>query len=110
MSYKIITIPSFDKELKSLSKKHRSIKIDLAQLGKQLLENPKMGNEILQNCYKIRMAISSKGKGKSGGARVITYIYIQEETVYLLSIYDKSEHTTISDAVIRELISSLDSE
>jgi mRNA-degrading endonuclease RelE of RelBE toxin-antitoxin system len=72
--------------------------------------NPKIGNEILQNCYKIRMAITSKGKGKSGGARVITYIYIQEETVYLLSIYDKSEHTTISDAVIRELISSLDSE
>jgi mRNA-degrading endonuclease RelE of RelBE toxin-antitoxin system len=56
------------------------------------------------------MAITSKGKGKSGGARVITYIYIQEETIYLLSIYDKSEHTTISDAVIRELISSLDSE
>jgi mRNA-degrading endonuclease RelE of RelBE toxin-antitoxin system len=108
MSYKIITIPSFDKELKSLSKKHRSIKIDMAQLGKQLLDNPKMGDEILQNCYKIRMAIASKGKGKSGGARIITYIYIQEETVYLLSIYDKSEHTTISDTAIRELIKSLD--
>jgi mRNA-degrading endonuclease RelE of RelBE toxin-antitoxin system len=108
MSYKIITIPTFDKELKSLSKKHRSIKIDLALLGKQLLENPKMGDEILQNCYKIIMSIASKGKGKSGGARVITYIYIQEETVYLLSIYDKSEHTTISDAAIRELIKSLD--
>jgi mRNA-degrading endonuclease RelE of RelBE toxin-antitoxin system len=108
MSYKIITIPTFDKELKSLSKKHRSIKLDLAQLGKQLLENPKRGDEILQNCYKIRMAIASKGKGKSGGARVITYIYIQEETVYLLSIYDKSEHTSISDAVIRDLIKSLD--
>jgi len=86
MSYKIITIPTFDKELKSLSKKHRSIKVDLAYLGKQLLENPKRGDEILQNCYKIRMAIASKGKGKSGGARVITYIYIREETVYLLSI------------------------
>jgi mRNA-degrading endonuclease RelE of RelBE toxin-antitoxin system len=108
MSYKIITIPTFDKELKSLSKKHRSIKLDLAQLGKQLLENPRKGDEILQNCYKIRMAIASKGKGKSGGARVITYIYIQEETVYLLSIYDKSEHTSISDAVIRDLIKSLD--
>jgi mRNA-degrading endonuclease RelE of RelBE toxin-antitoxin system len=70
--------------------------------------NPKIGNEILQNCYKIRMAITSKGKGKSGGARVITYIYVQEETVYLLSIYDKSEHPTISDAVIRELIKNID--
>jgi mRNA-degrading endonuclease RelE of RelBE toxin-antitoxin system len=73
-----------------------------------LESNPKMGDEILKNCYKIRMAIASKGKGKSGGARVITYIYIQEETVYLLSIYDKSEHTSISDAVIRDLIKSLD--
>lgn len=78
-------------------KRHRSIKVDLAQLGKQLLENPKMGDEILQNCYKIRMAITSKGKGKSGGARIITYVYIQEETVYLFSFYDKSKHTTISD-------------
>jgi mRNA-degrading endonuclease RelE of RelBE toxin-antitoxin system len=56
------------------------------------------------------MAIASKGKGKSGGARVITYIYIQEKTVYLLSIYDKSDHTSISDAVIRDLIKSLDLE
>jgi mRNA-degrading endonuclease RelE of RelBE toxin-antitoxin system len=108
MSYKIISIPTFDKDLKSLSKKHRSIPKDYEKLLDDLELNPKMGDEILQNCYKIRMAITSKGKGKSGGARVITYIYIQEETVYLLSIYDKSEHTTISDAVIRELIKSID--
>lgn len=110
MSYKIISIPTFDKELKSLSKKHRSIPKDYEKLLDDLEINPKIGDEILQNCYKIRMAITSKGKGKSGGARVITYIYIQEETVYLLSIYDKSEHTAISDAVIRELIKSIDLE
>jgi mRNA-degrading endonuclease RelE of RelBE toxin-antitoxin system len=108
MSYKIISIPTFDKELKSLSKKHRSIPKDYEKLLDDLESNPKRGDKILQNCYKIRMAIASKGKGKSGGARVITYIYIQEETVYLLSIYDKSEHTSISDAVIRDLIKSLD--
>ena len=107
MSYKITTIPSFDKELKSLLKKHRSIKSDIASLGKDLLENPRMGIEIVENCFKIRMAISSKGKGKSGGARVITYVYIQDETVYLLSIYDKSEEQTISDKEIRDLIKSI---
>ncbi len=53
------------------------------------------------------MAISSKGKGKSGGARVITYVYIQSETVYLLSIYDKSDDENISDSEIRDLIKSL---
>jgi mRNA-degrading endonuclease RelE of RelBE toxin-antitoxin system len=107
MSYKIITIPSFDKELKVLSKKHRSIKTDLASLGEELLENPKMGNEILHNCFKIRMTIASKAKGKSGGARVITFVYIQDETVYLLSIYDKSDQEDISDKQLRDLIKSL---
>lgn len=108
MSYRITAIPTFDKELKSLSKKHRSIPKDYEKLLDDLEANPKMGTEIFQNCFKIRMAIASKGKGKSGGARIITYVYIQEETVYLLSIYDKSEHSTISDAVIRELIKSID--
>lgn len=107
MSYKITTIPSFDKELKSLLKKHRSIKNDLALLGAELLVNPKLGVEIIENCFKIRMAISSKGKGKSGGAQVITYVYIQNETVYLLYIYDKSDDETISDKDIRDLIKSL---
>ena len=107
MSYRITTIPSFDKELKSLAKKHRSIKLDLAQLGIELSETPKTGVEIIENCFKIRMAITSKGKGKSGGARVITYVYVQLETVYLLSIYDKSDEENISDKEIRDLIKSL---
>ena len=110
MSYKIITIPSFNKELKALLKKHRSIKTDIALLGKELSENPKLGIEILENCFKIRMAISSKGKRKSGGARVITYFYINDETVYLLSIYDKSDNESISDNEIRDLIKSIDFE
>jgi hypothetical protein len=69
-----------------------------------LEENPKKGDEIIQNCFKIRMAITSKGKGKSGGARVITFVYIQDETVYLLSIYDKSDKENISDKELRDLI------
>ena len=107
MSYKIITIPSFDRELKSLVKKHRSIPKDYEKLLDDLEKNPKMGNEILKDCYKIRMAISSKGKGKSGGARVITFVYVVHETIYLLSIYDKSDTDTISDNELRELIKSL---
>lgn len=108
MSYKLITIPTFDKELKMLFKKHRSIKNDIALLGLDLLENPKTGVEILENCFKIRMAISSKGKGKSGGARIITYVYVQNEIIYLLTIYDKSAVNNISDKEIRDLIKSLE--
>jgi mRNA-degrading endonuclease RelE of RelBE toxin-antitoxin system len=71
MSYKIIAIPSFNRDLKSLSKKHRSI--------------PKMSVEILENCFKIRMTISSKGKGKSGGARVISmFISKAKRFIYFL--------------------------
>lgn len=57
---------------------------------------------------KIRLAIESKGKGKSGGARVITYLYIKTETVYLLSIYDKSEKSDLTLNEIKEMLMSLD--
>jgi mRNA-degrading endonuclease RelE of RelBE toxin-antitoxin system len=64
MKYKVISIPHFDKEFKRLFKKHHSIKKDLANLVTELVKNPIMGNMITKNCYKIRMAITSKGKGK----------------------------------------------
>lgn len=107
MNYDIHTIAPFDKQLKRLSKKYPSIKNDIAKLGSELSENPVLGVEIFPNCYKIRLAIASKGKGKSGGARVITHIHISKNTVYLLSIYDKSEQNNISDNEIRELLASI---
>ena|SRR5258708_1647757 len=82
MSYKVISIPHFDKEFKRLSKKHHSIKKDLANLVTELVKNPIMGNMITKNCYKIRMAITSKGKGKSGGARIITYVIAPEKPFF----------------------------
>ena len=61
----------------------------------------------MPNCYKIRLAIKSKGKGKSGGARVITTVFVDEETVYLLDIYDKSEQSSISRAGLLTLLKDL---
>lgn len=107
MSYKIVPTHTFDRELKRLAKKHRSIKADVYELGKQLEENPTMGDEVIEHCYKIRMAITSKNKGKSGGARVITYIYVAQETVFLLSIYDKGKQEDISNHELKELIEAL---
>jgi mRNA-degrading endonuclease RelE of RelBE toxin-antitoxin system len=104
MSYSVVTIPPFDRQLKRLAKKYNSLKNDLAEFGKQLTDNPSMGKPIGQDCYKIRLAISSKGKGKSGGARIITHVYISDTTVYLLSIYDKSEQDNISDKELNELL------
>lgn len=67
-------------------------------------ENPLQGTSLGRNCYKIRLAISSKGKGKSGGSRVITNIVIADETVYLLSIYDKSEKENLTNKELAELL------
>lgn len=104
MSYKVKTIPRFEKELKRLSKKYPSLKSEYIQLIKELAKEPETGIALGNNCYKIRMSIASKGKGKSSGARVITYLQVLETTVFLLSIFDKSEKENIHDKEIKELI------
>ena len=107
MSYSIIATHEFKKELKSLVKKYRSLKSEFSNLIDELKENPQQGTAIGHNCFKIRLAISSKGKGKSGGARVITSVFITDKEVYLISIYDKSEKENISDTEIKKLIRNL---
>lgn len=107
MSYNIVVVPTFKKELKRLAKKYHSLKTDLAILFESLEKNPEQGTFLGKNCYKIRLSISSKNKGKSGGARIITNIVITEETVFLLSIYDKSEKDNLTDKELEDLISSI---
>src|SRR5258708_37714712 len=97
MNYKIETTSNFIKELKPLAKKYRSLKTDLLELNKSLKQDPTQGIALGQGCYKIRLQISSKGKGKSGGARIITCVKIINETIFLLSIFDKSISDNISD-------------
>ena len=89
-------------------KKYKSLTADLANLGQTLTDTPEFGTALGQNCYKIRMAIKSKGKGKSGGSRVITYVHISGETIYLLSIYDKSEKDNLDEGELAELLDVLD--
>jgi mRNA-degrading endonuclease RelE of RelBE toxin-antitoxin system len=107
MSYNIIAVPTFSRELKKLAKKYHSLKTDLAVLFDSLEQNPIQGTSLGKNCYKIRLAISAKGKGKSGGARVITNFVIAEETVYLLSIYDKSDKENLTNKELEELLESI---
>ena len=79
------------------------MKKDLTGLLESLTENPKRGTALGNNFYKIRLAIASKGKGKSSGARVITYLKVTTTTVYLTSIYDKSEKNTITDKELEQI-------
>lgn len=111
MSVEIIASCNFRKEAKRLLKKYPSLKGELQDLNALLAENPTSGIPLGYDCYKIRLAIKSKGKGKSGGARVITHVVLsirsvatQTQRVYLLSIYDKSEFASLSDNDLRKLI------
>ena len=104
MSYNIIITPNFERDAKPLFKKYKSLKNDLAALFESLGNEPLQGKPIGKDCYKIRLAISSKGKGKSGGARIITHLVFKDEIVYLLTIYDKSAIENLTDKEILELV------
>lgn len=103
MSYNVLFTENFRKEAKRLAKKHSSLKKDIEALIGSLEQEPKQGKPLGKDCFKIRIAISSKGKGKSGGARVITYVLIEDTEVHLLTIYDKSEKEDISAKELRML-------
>ena len=107
MSFKVKTTPRFEREIKRLSKKYHSVKSEYINLVNSLKLEPEQGTSIGNHCFKIRLSISSKGKGKSGGARLITYVQVIETTVYLLTIYDKSDQENISDKELEILIGRL---
>ncbi|HAQ18406.1 MAG TPA: hypothetical protein DCR40_04130 [Prolixibacteraceae bacterium] len=107
MNYNVSTIPLFDRQAKRLSKKYPSLKNDLVELFENLAKEPEQGRALGNNFYKVRLAISSKGKGKSGVARVITYLKVTATTVYLTAIYDKSEKSNISDAELEKIFKSI---
>ena len=106
MNYKIVPTEDFDKNVKPLAKKYHSFIEDLKKFKKELLSNPEMGSSLGGNARKVRMAIASKGKGKRGGARVITcnvLIDVEHSKIYLLTIYDKGEQQNISGKEIEIL-------
>lgn len=107
MSFEVIATEPFERKLKRLAKKYRSIATNLEVVIDQLAENPKTGTSLGFDCYKIRVAIPEKGKGKRGGARLITYVRILNNTVFLLDIYDKSERASISNKDLKMLVALL---
>lgn len=104
MSFEVELTDHFKKEAKKLSKKYRSLKAELETLGEELAENPTTGTPLGHDVYKVRLAIASKGKGKSGGARVITFVKVIKEKVYLVSIYDKGQLENLTKEQIVELL------
>jgi|JI7StandDraft_1071085.scaffolds.fasta_scaffold272737_3 hypothetical protein len=107
MKNEVFTTPYFDNRYKRLAKKFASLENDVDNLIGKLLENPKTGESLGAGLYKIRLAIESKGKGKSGGFRVASYLYEETDegcTIYLIAIYDKSEESTITKKDLLSLV------
>ena len=69
-----------------------------------------MGTPLGKNCFKIRVAISSKNRGKSGGGRIITDFRSPRNTVYLLDIYDKADKGSLSEKGLKLLLEMLSEE
>ena len=107
MNYKIIPTPLFKNQLKKLVKKYKSLKDEIIDLVEDLRVNPEQGIYLGNNCYKVRVSIKSKGKGKSGGARIITYFVTDEFELYFLTIYDKSDIDSISIKNIKSMIKAI---
>lgn len=107
MSYKITTTSDFSRDAKRLSKIYRSFKTDFKHLIETLQVDPFQGTELFPGVRKIRMQIKSKGKGKSGGARIITYNVIVNETegeVFLVMLYDKEDFSSVDNKILKDLI------
>jgi mRNA-degrading endonuclease RelE of RelBE toxin-antitoxin system len=105
---KIVPTPEFVKQVKKLAKSYKSISGDLESLKTELLQNPRSGTELGNNCFKIRLPNSSIPTGKSGGFRIITYYIDNMGIVRLLLIYAKTQRESVSDREIQEVIQKND--
>lgn len=107
MNFEVRATLGFKRQLKKIAKKHPDIKNQIDILIDSLSIQPLQGTALGKDCFKIRVAIPSKNRGKSGGARVITHVRVVGEKVFLLSIYDKSEQEAVADIVLDEWIKNL---
>lgn len=110
MANKVIYTPIFIRKARTLKKKHLSLTDDLEKIEASLIKNPKQGVDLGSGLYKLRLAIASKGKGKSGGYRIITYLVNQSSeniSVYMLTLYDKSEESSINKQYLLKLLKEI---
>ena len=110
MKNKIIPLSSFVTDFKRFNKKFPSLKNDFLELEQKLIQNPRLGENLGADLYKIRLANKDKVKGKSAGYRIISYLVQEKElgfTIFLVKIYDKSEESTITKTAILKLVKSI---
>ncbi|MEY2648161.1 MAG: hypothetical protein RL282_874 [Bacteroidota bacterium] len=105
MSYKFYPTVLFIAEAKKLKKRYPNLADDLRLLRKRLHEDPLSGNDSLgARCYKVRMELTDKKSGKSGGARLIIQVFVKEKVVHLLTIYDKSRKSGLFEGELDKIL------
>ncbi len=106
MSYRILQTPGFERQSRQLARRYRSWPDDLQALLEKLTADPRQGDALGRSCYKVRLGIAAKGKGKSGGARVITVVKQVGEYVLLLAVYDKSDRANLAPGELEALLAA----
>lgn len=105
MNYNVEIHANFGRELKSLAKKYPSIKNDIINVVQNIEKELTQADDLGYGFKKIRLNIKSKGKGASGGARIIsleTIISFDKTNVFLLSIYNKGDFDTIDLSILKK--------
>ena len=113
MTNKVIPTPIFEAKFKRLSRKFSSLACEIESLEIELLEKPDLGTSLGANLFKIRLGSIDKGKGKSGGFRVVTYLVHKKENstdIYLITLFDKSEESSIDKSELIRLVRLIFSE
>lgn len=109
MKYNILTLPEFDKAFKMMLKKYPSIKKDISDFKTGLLNGKNLGVDLGGNIRKVRMQIESKGTGKRGGARIITYtmfLSVESKNIILVTMYEKGKQESIPIKEIKAILKS----
>ena len=103
-AYRLQQIPTFSRQAKRRLKKYVSFKDDLGALAASLISSPHQGTPLGKDYYKIRLAIASENRGKSGGARVVTCGKVVGETVYLRAVFDKFDRDNLAEGDLDALL------
>jgi len=104
MIFKVIPSHRFLKDVKTLSKKYKSIKNDIDDMSELLRANPRSGTDLGKGLYKIRLKSSDMARGKRGGFRIIYYLLTQDKKIYLLTIFSKTEVENIDLNKLHEIL------
>lgn len=110
MANEVIAIPFFETRYKRFLKKFSSLEQEINDLGKKLKVNPTLGVSLGAGLYKIRLASRSKGGGKSGGFRIVTYLVSKQEdgiVIYLITMFDKSEESSVKKTDLLKIVKRL---